>query len=263
MENWGLLLMDEARALYNTSTASAYNLEQLASVVCHEMAHQWLGNLVTASSWNQLVMNEGLASLQEYDCIQAVAHELSQSVLRFKLFTPLLNKPSPHDGLVSMVLYFAGEPLTPSVIPESDLVLNQTAAERTVYSKGAGAFLLVRTALDSALSALEPNLWQTVLQTAVKNRQFSTFSLVDLYSILYQVVGSLYQAKVGPGKEIPEYPQAALLLARTQQFLATNGSSAVINEVSKNGVPSSEFVGFTVWLVTCQPIIAKLVVSFS
>ena len=32
---------------------------QVASVVCHETAHQWFGNLVTLEWWTHLWLNEG------------------------------------------------------------------------------------------------------------------------------------------------------------------------------------------------------------
>jgi hypothetical protein len=47
-------------------------LFRCANVICHEVAHQWFGNLVTAASWPDLLVNEGLATLAEYGCMAAV-----------------------------------------------------------------------------------------------------------------------------------------------------------------------------------------------
>jgi hypothetical protein len=50
----------------------AWDLFRSANVICHELAHQWFGNLVTAASWPDLLVNEGLATLAEYGCMAAV-----------------------------------------------------------------------------------------------------------------------------------------------------------------------------------------------
>ena len=61
MENWGLLLMDPDRFLVNESTEGAYGLWRCADVVCHELAHQWFGNLVTAADWPDITGMQAVA----------------------------------------------------------------------------------------------------------------------------------------------------------------------------------------------------------
>ena len=39
--------------------SAASNLQRIALVISHELAHQWFGNLVTPSWWSDLWLNEG------------------------------------------------------------------------------------------------------------------------------------------------------------------------------------------------------------
>lgn len=61
MENWGCVTYREERLLVNEATSSTAIKKAIARTVCHELAHQWFGNLVTMEWWNFLYLNEGFA----------------------------------------------------------------------------------------------------------------------------------------------------------------------------------------------------------
>ncbi len=62
MENWGAITYREIAILVDPKNSSAGTKQIVASIVSHEMAHQWFGNLVTMAWWDALWLNESFAS---------------------------------------------------------------------------------------------------------------------------------------------------------------------------------------------------------
>ena len=74
MENWGLVTYRESCLLID-KTATLTDRIQIATVITHELSHQWFGNLVTMAWWDDLWLNESFANMMEYYCLDAIRPE--------------------------------------------------------------------------------------------------------------------------------------------------------------------------------------------
>lgn len=55
----------EPRLLYNEKTTKTRDLQATATVIAHESAHMWFGNLVTPEWWDFVWLSEGFATYFE------------------------------------------------------------------------------------------------------------------------------------------------------------------------------------------------------
>jgi aminopeptidase N len=62
MENWGAMLGSENTAKFDRYMGGGDTTGQTYFILTHEIAHQWLGNLVTPKNWDDLWLSEGLAT---------------------------------------------------------------------------------------------------------------------------------------------------------------------------------------------------------
>lgn len=74
MENWGLVTYRESCLLADQNTPQTTK-EYIATVVTHELSHQWFGNLVTMRWWDNLWLNESFANMMQFYAVDHLRPE--------------------------------------------------------------------------------------------------------------------------------------------------------------------------------------------
>jgi puromycin-sensitive aminopeptidase len=86
MENLGCITYRETALLVDPATASQPEVERVAQVVHHEIAHMWFGDLVTMEWWEGIWLNEAFATFMQLICTNAFRPEwrvwVSQNTFR-------------------------------------------------------------------------------------------------------------------------------------------------------------------------------------
>ena len=125
--------MENPRLSFITPTVIAGD-KSLVSVIAHEMAHSWSGNLVTNATWRDLWLNEGFTDYLQSRIVTAVYGEQRASmeeVLGLQSLRADLAKLKPEDQALAIDLRGRDPDLVFSDVPyeKGRLFLNYLAAK--------------------------------------------------------------------------------------------------------------------------------------
>ncbi|XP_069622290.1 aminopeptidase N [Ranitomeya imitator] len=168
MENWGLVTYRETALLYDPLESSIGNKERVVTVIAHELAHQWFGNLVTIRWWNDLWLNEGFASYVEY--LGANKAEPTWNIIDLAVLYDVHNVMGV-DALAS------SHPLTSNENEVNSPSEISALFDSITYSKGASVIRMLS-------SFLTEGLFVKGLQAYLKEFEYDNTVYVNLWNSL-------------------------------------------------------------------------------
>lgn len=169
MENWGGIVYNESRMLYDPAHSPENQKRSSYGIIAHEMAHQWFGDLVTMAWWDNLWLNEGFASWMGTKAVDKLHPEW---------YVWLGANASRERALTSDVGVWT-HPIQQGIATEGEA---ENAFDAITYSKGQ-AFLRM---LESYLGEAK---FRKGIQLYVAKHQYSNTTSADLWNALQQASG--------------------------------------------------------------------------
>lgn len=102
MENWGAIVFRDMYLLFDGATSTRIRRYGL-DTVAHEIAHQWFGNLVTMTWWDDIWLNESFATFLEMRLFERLepSYRSRENYLAYWVPRALLGDALPHTHPVT------------------------------------------------------------------------------------------------------------------------------------------------------------------
>ncbi|MCC7371904.1 MAG: M1 family metallopeptidase [Chloroflexi bacterium] len=169
MENLGAITYRETALLADTSIASHADLERVADVIAHEIAHMWFGDLVTMKWWNGIWLNEAFATFMEMLAVDAFRPEWQ----RWNSFSIGRSSAMMTDGLRST------RPIEFTVRRPEEC---ESMFDILTYEKGAAVLRM----LEQYLGAKE---FQRGIALYLKSHEYANAETTDLWDAIEEATG--------------------------------------------------------------------------
>lgn len=211
MENWGLVTYREAYMLLDPDNTTLNQKRLIATVITHELAHQWFGDLVTMKWWDDLWLNESFANMMEYVAVDALEPEWNVWEMFQTSEVPMALQRDATDGVQSV-----------HVAVDDPAEIDTLFDGAIVYAKGARMLVMVRALLgDDAM--------RKGLKNYFAAHQYGNATGTDLWQALGEASGMNVGQIMESWLEHPGYPVVEVkvedgkLMLSQQQFFIGDG----------------------------------------
>eukprot|EP01137_Pigoraptor_chileana_P023261 Opistho-2@89261 len=191
LEDWGSILFRETSFLIDPAVSSQSDLQNVALTVCHELVHQWFGNLVTMNWWNDLWLNEGFASFLEWYGVQNRFPEWQ---------VPELFYADPITNALEADSLTASHPITANVTDPAQINI---LFDSITYDKGATVLHMLSNFLTVSGSG---TALSTALHNYLTNFMYGTALTADLWAYISAASGKDIKTIMSSWTDITGYP---------------------------------------------------------
>jgi aminopeptidase N len=186
MENWGLITIRERFLLAREGGKYAFE-DGVDSIVaiCHEVAHQWFGNLVTTKTWSDLWLHEGISTFLAYECGQAIGRLNDDPESRDYRMADVMYIDTMQEALEADS-YKASRPiLLPAVTADEA----NAQFDTITYNKGASIVNMLRQVTETQ----RRDSFRSGLAAYLKKFRFASANTDDLFVTMTDNLGTSFQ----------------------------------------------------------------------
>jgi len=198
MENWGGITFFESRLLFDPATNADTARRGIFSVLAHEMAHQWFGDLVTMGWWDNLWLNEGFASWMQEKAAERFYPE----------WRTWLNGYGQKQYAMTLDARRTSHPIQQPVADQSEA---NTAFDGITYNKGQALIRMVENYLGD-------QAFRDGIRTYMAAHAYGNTTTADLWQALESAAG---KPVTGIAASFTEQAGVPLVIAETRCSGAT------------------------------------------
>jgi puromycin-sensitive aminopeptidase len=169
MENLGCVTFRESAMLVDPAKASLQELERVATVVAHEIAHMWFGDLVTMQWWEGIWLNEAFATFMEVLCTNNFRPE----------WKPWLSFATDRDMALEIDGLHATRPIEYEVVSPSEM---RGMFDLLTYEKGGSVLRMLEQFLG-------PDVFRDGIRHYLKKHSYANTVTTDLWDALEEISG--------------------------------------------------------------------------
>ena len=196
MENWGAITYRERILLFDPAASSAQTRQSIASVIAHETAHMWFGDLVTMAWWDDLWLNESFATWMGTKTVSSLHPE-------WQMWTQFLDLETASglalDGLRNS---------HPIEVPVKDPAEIKEIFDEISYSKGASILRMLEQFLGEAP-------FRRGLRKYLRAHSYGNARTEDLWRALQAASGQPVRALMGTWTRQTGFPLLDVTVSRT------------------------------------------------
>lgn len=235
MENWGLVSFREDRIMFDEKIVAIIQKHQLGETIAHEIAHFWFGNYVTCEWWDNLWLNEAMATWLSYKPFtEKYSHWNMELQALIVEVIPVMwddGKPSSHAVIV------------PNVTASAEIT---SLFDSITYSKGASILRMLEKIVGS-------DKFRDGLRDYLKSNAFGVGDPRIFYNNLFTNISG--EEFMKNWLQEPNYPILTVHLANDE-----NGTTISFNQsrfIISNALDASKLNNDYRWKISVQCVLGE------